>query len=91
MKKRIIASILVVVTLVLSLVGCAKFNFAQDKNLSEYVEVNVSYEEFVTLLNSIKIVDGEFTTNEDTRKIKVDEEIFARMAKTVSSEAENYK
>ena len=91
MKKRIIASILVVVTLVLSLVGCAKFNFAQDKNLSEYVEVNVSYEEFVTLLNSIKIVDGEFTTDEDTRKKKVEEEIYARMAKTVSSEAENYK
>ncbi len=88
MKKRIIATVLVVVMLVLTLASCGTFSFA-DENLDNYVSFN--YERFMEELKKIEIEDGDFTTDESVRLQKIDEAIYAAMADTVIAEAKNYE
>ncbi len=89
MKKRIIASILVVVMLVLSLASCGTYSFTSDKDLSKYATFNKS--EFVEALSKIEIEDGDFTTNEETRTKKVLESIYSSIANTVINNAKSYE
>lgn len=84
MKKRIIATVLVVVMLALALVSCGSFNFANE-NLDNYVSFN--YDRFIEELAKIEIEDGDFTTDETVRAQKIDEAIYAAMADTVIAEA----
>lgn len=69
MKKRIIASILACVMILLALCSCGanKFDFAE--NSSEYAKVNL--EEFKKALAALEIEDADFTTDEATRADKV--------------------
>jgi len=90
MKNRIIASVLVVVMLALALVGCGSFSFS-DEDLSAYV-TEFDYAKFMAELKKIELEkDGDFTTDEETRKKKVEEAIFAAMSKTAISEADKYE
>jgi len=88
MKKRIIALILVVVMAVTLLAGCGAYNFAEE-DLSNYVEVN--YQELRAALDRIEIKDGDFTTNEETRKKKVEESILSAIAATIIKNSSTFE
>jgi len=80
MKRRIISSILVVVMLVLSLVGCG-YSYANDKALSSYVPfTDEEKAAFEAAIKAIVIEDGEFTRDPATRAKKVLEKINSALA-----------
>ena len=84
MKKRIISALLVIVMSVMALASCAPaFNFVEDSK--SYVTFN--YDKLMEELDKIEIEDGDFTTNEDTRKEKVEEDIFSAIATAVIKNA----
>jgi len=68
MKKRIISLILVVVTLALSLVGCA-YSYASD-DLNKYAKFDAKA--FAEALLAIDVEDGDFTADNETRIKKVE-------------------
>ena len=76
MKKRIVALVLLLCMLVSVLAGCA-YSYADD-DMSQYVAT--TKEELLEALNNLKIEDGDFTTNEETRKKKVDDAIMSAIA-----------
>ena len=82
MKNRILALLLVVVSLVLTLTGCA-YNY-EKKDLTEYA--SFTFADFKAALEKIEIEDSDFTTNEDTRKEKVADEIYNRLVKTLKAD-----
>ena len=87
MKKRIIASILVVVMLVLTLASCGAFSFAEE-DLSAYATFDEAA--FRDALTKIEIEDGDFTTNEDTRVKKLAEKIYTSLVSAVTANAKSY-
>ena len=83
MKNRIISLLLVVVSCVLLLTGCA-FNY-QKKDLTDYADFNL--DAFKDLLKKVEVEDGEFAYgNEEVRAALVSDEIYARLVKLVDSE-----
>ena len=83
MKNRIISMLLVVVSCVLLLTGCA-FNY-QKKDLTEYATFDV--EAFKNLLKNVKVEDGEFAYgDEEARASLVSDEIYARLVKLADAE-----
>ena len=83
MKNRIISLLLVVVSCVLLLTGCA-FNY-QKKDLADYAEFNL--DAFKALLATIEVEDGEFAYgDEDARNALVADEIYARLVKLADAE-----
>ena len=76
MKKRIISLILVVVMLALSLVGCG-YSYADD-DLSQYATFDKAAFDAALLLISIK--DGDFTADEATRLLKVEDKVASNLA-----------
>ena len=85
MKKRIIASILVVVMLVLSLASCGAYDFSKE-DLSDYVSVD--YDKLTAALAAIKIEDGDFGHLESERQEYITEAIYAAYAKKLFANAE---
>ena len=81
MKKRIIALILAVVTLALSLVGCA-YNYAKD-DLSEYVEYNETL--FKNALESLQISGADFYADAANRDKVVHDTVYAALASATPS------
>lgn len=88
MKKRIIASILVVVMLVLALASCGTYSFTSDEDLMKYVTFDEAA--FKEALNKIEIEDGDFTTNETTRAKKIAESIYSSIASAIMTNAKSY-
>ena len=83
MKNRIISMLLVVVSCVLLLTGCA-FNY-QKKDLSEYATFDKAA--FAELLKAVEVTEGEFKyEDEDTRNQLVKDEIYNRLVKYVDDE-----
>ena len=83
--KRIISMILVAVMLILSLVSCG-YSIANE-DISLYA--TLSSEDKAKLekaLKELKIEDGDFTTDPETRAKKIDDAIYAALAGTVSSD-----
>jgi len=77
MKKRIIAAIVAIVTVLLSLASCGmSFNFAEE-DINEFVSFDINA--FKEALAKIEIEDGDFTTDEDVRKEKVVEDLYASL------------
>lgn len=76
MKKRIVALVLLLCMLVSVLAGCA-YSYADD-DMSQYVAT--TKEELLEALKNLKIEDGDFTTNEETREKKVDDAIMSAIA-----------
>ena len=83
--KRIICSILVVVMLAISLVGCG-YSFTDD-DMTKYAEFQTKAK-FEELLKKIVIKDGDFTTDPATREEKVLENIYQAIADAVKTDAE---
>ena len=77
MKKRIISLILVVAMAFLTLTGCA-YNYSKD-DMSKYATFNT--EEFYNALQALNITDGDFGTDEDARKVKVQDAIAQAILK----------
>ena len=85
MKKRIIALVLTVVMSLLTLSSCGSFDFVEE-DLSAYATFN--YGDFKTALANIEIEDGEFTTNEETRKALVAAKIYNAVADKIIAETD---
>lgn len=88
MKKKIVASMLVVVMLVLMLVGCGAYDFTEE-NLDEYVTFN--YDALMEGLGKIEIEDADFTGDPEKRKEKIVENIFSAITSTVKNEAKTFE
>jgi len=84
MKKRIISLILVVVTLALSLVGCA-YSYASD-DLNKYAKFDAKA--FAEALLAIDVEDGDFTADNETRIKKVEDAMYSAIAGTLASDVE---
>lgn len=83
MKNKILAMLLVVVSLVLTLTGCA-YNY-EKKDLSEYATFTLA--DFRAALEAVHVEDGEFALGkEDVRNAKVAEEIYNRIVKSLDKE-----
>ena len=76
MKTRIVALILTVVMSVLALTSCGSYNFAKE----ELTYASFNYDDFKAALKAIEIEDGDFTTNEETRKNLVASKIYNAVA-----------
>lgn len=83
MKRRIIGLLLVVVMLTLTLAGCG-YSYAKD-DMEQYAEFDKAA--FLAALQSLEIADGEFTTDEETRAIKVLDSAYEALAKKVDADA----
>ena len=81
MKKRIISLILVVVMAFLTLTGCA-YNYAKD-DMSKYATLDAT--KFVEALQNLVIADGDFGTDEDARKAKVQDAIAQAILKVTDA------
>lgn len=83
MKNRIISLLLVVVSCVLLLTGCA-FNY-QKKDLSEYASFDKAA--FAELLKAVEVAEGDFKLgDEGTRNQLVKDEIYNRLVKYAEDE-----
>ena len=76
MKRRIIALFLVVVTLTLTLASCG-YNYSK-KDMSDFTTFDKA--KFEEGLKALKVVDGDFTTNEDVRTLEVIDYIYEKIA-----------
>ena len=77
MKKRIISLILVVAMAFLTLTGCA-YNYSKD-DMSKYATLDT--EAFYNALQALNITDGDFGTDEEGRKVKVQDAIAQAILK----------
>ena len=83
MKKRIISLILVVAMAFLTLTGCA-YNYAKD-DMSKYAELNFDAFYQALVETGLTITDGDFGTDEDARKVKVQDAIAAAILKVTDT------
>ncbi len=88
--KRILSSILVVVLLVMSLVGCG-YSLADDDMAKYATFSDAEKKAFEEALKLIKIEDGEFILNADLREEKVVEAVYAALADALGEDAEQLK
>ncbi len=86
MKQRIIATILLLVTVLTTFAGCANYAFAEDKNFADYASVN--YEELMKALHTIEIEEEDFGPTEDRQAIVVDE-IYNTILTALAKNADN--
>ena len=85
MKKRIVALILTVVMSLLTLASCGSFDFVEE-DLNSYATFNKA--EFLEALQKLEIEDGEFTTNEDTRKKLIAANIYNSIVDKIIAETD---
>ena len=86
MKQRIIATILLLVTVLTTFAGCANYAFAEDKNFAEYAKVD--YDELMKALHTIEIEEEDFGPTEDRQAIVVDE-IYNTILTALAKNADN--
>ena len=58
MKQRIIATILLLVTVLTTFAGCANYAFAEKESFADYASVN--YDELMKALHTIEIEEEDF-------------------------------
>ena len=87
MKKRIISLILVVVMLAVSLVSCG-YSFAKDNKILQHVTFDKA--KLDKAIAAIKIADGDFTADHETRLQKIEDQINSALA-TASKDVEKKK
>jgi hypothetical protein len=86
MKQRIIATILLLVTVLTTFAGCANYAFAEDKNFADYASVN--YDELLKALHTIEIEEEDFGPEENRKAIVVDE-IYNTLLTALAKNADN--
>ena len=82
MKKRIIALILAVVTIALSLAGCA-YNYAKD-DLGDYAQYDK--DAFKNALLALSIEGADFYDDDENRKNEVIDAIYEKLAEAVPAD-----
>ena len=87
MKKRIISLILVVAMAFLTLTGCA-YSYAKD-DMSKYATLDT--QAFYNALQALSITDGDFGTDEDARKVKVQDAIAQAILKVTDTNDKKYE
>lgn len=90
MKQRIIATILLLVTVLTTFAGCANYAFAEDKNFADYASVD--YDALMKALHTIEIEEEDFGPTEDRQAIVVDEiynTILTALAKNADNKLKN--
>lgn len=90
MKQRIIATILLLVTVLTTFAGCANYAFAEDKNFADYATVD--YDALMKALHTIEIEEEDFGPEEDRQAIVVDEiynTILTALAKNADKKLKN--
>ncbi len=93
MKQRIIATILLIVTVLTTFAGCATYAFAAKKNFDNYVDVDVK-----ALLDAlhdieieeVKVDDVDFNPDDDREEI-VRREIYNKMLTSLNAEGDVHK
>ena len=86
MKQRIIATILLLVTVLTTFAGCANYAFAEDKNFADYATVD--YDALMKALHTIEIEEEDFGPTEDRQAIVVDE-IYNTILTALAKNADN--
>ena len=88
--KRILASVLVVVMLILSLASCG-YSIAKE-DFSKYTTFTAEDKAaFEKALAALVIEDGEFTADEATRLNKLEDDLYANLAATVDKDDMKYE
>ena len=87
MKKRIISLILVVAMALLTLTGCA-YSYAKD-DMSKYATLDT--QAFYNALQALSITDGDFGTDEEARKVKVQDAIAQAILKVTDTADKKYE
>ena len=82
MKKRIISLILVVAMAFLTLTGCS-YNYAKD-DMTKYATFDA--QKFLDELTKLVIEDGDFGTDEEARKVKVQDAIAEAILKATDAD-----
>ena len=85
MKQRIIATILLLVTVLTTFAGCANYAFAEKESFADYASVN--YDELMKALHTIEIEEEDFGPTEDRQAIVVDE-IYNTILTALNKDAE---
>lgn len=86
MKQRIIATILLLVTVLATFAGCANYAFAEKANFADYATVD--YDALLKALHTIEIEEEDFGPEEDRQAIVVDE-IYNTLLTALYSNADN--
>lgn len=86
MKQRIIATILLLVTVLATFAGCANYAFAEKANFADYATVD--YDALLKALHTIEIDEEDFGPEEDRQAIVVDE-IYNTLLTALYSNADN--
>ena len=87
MKQRIIATILLLVTVLTMLAGCVNYAFAEE-SMEDYVTLNL--DELMKALQSIEIEEEDFGPDEDRETIVV-EEIYNKILTALNKDTDNEK
>ncbi len=88
MKKRIIATILLVVMLLGTLASCGSYKFSDEKDFSDYAYVT-DYNALLTALKNIVVDDVDFAIDETERNETVKEKIYSKLADVLVKNASN--
>ena len=86
MKQRIIATILLLVTVLATFAGCANYAFAEKASFADYATVD--YDALLKALHTIEIDEEDFGPEEDRQAIVVDE-IYNTLLTALYKNADN--
>ena len=93
MKKRIIATILLLVMVLATFASCGAYKFSDEKDFGEYAYVSEeNYQKLITLLtiNGVYVEDEEFSITADRDKI-VRDDIYDALANALVKDEDNKK
>lgn len=90
MKKRIIATILLVVMVLGTLASCGSYKFSDEKNFGDYAYVT-DYNALLTALKNIVVDDVDFAIDETERLETVKDQIYGKLADVLVKDASNKK
>lgn len=90
MKKRIIATILLVVMVLGTLASCGSYKFSDEKNFGDYAYVT-DYNALLTALKNIVVDDVDFAIDETERLETVKDQIYGKLADVLVKNASSKK
>lgn len=90
MKQRIIAAILLLITVLLAFSGCANYAFAEEDNFGQYATIDeAAFGRLMDALHNIVIEDEDFGGTLEERKELVEEETYNSILTALSKDSKN--
>ena len=90
MKQRIIAAILLLITVLLAFSGCANYAFAEEDNFGQYATIDeAAFGRLMDALHNIVIEDEDFGGTLKERKQLVEDETYNAILTALSKDSEN--